>query len=227
MLSTIIVGVDGRDASDDAVALARALSRLDDADIVVVSVHPVTEPVDPKVRWDRVKFEADAVAALDRARALFGDAASVSYAAVPGASPAAALHRVAAERGAQLIVIGATHASRLGHLFGSDLVAKLMWEPLHPVAVAPRGYAAAELHELRRVGVAYDGGRETEAALRFAAALAGASEEHPTQIDAIYVDPRPNGLERRPSGEVVAETAERRPRSTRSCPTSSARCRPP
>lgn len=209
MLNTIIVGVDGRDASDDAVALARALSRLDDAEIAVISVYAATPSVDPKIRWEHVKYASDADAALDRVRGYFRDAANVTYDAVPGTSPAGGLQLAAADRAADLIVIGATHASRLGHAVGSDLLTKLMWEPRQPVAVAPRGYAADAPERVARIGVAYDGGQETEAALRFAAQMAGATEEHPGQVDAIYVDAHAPGLERRPSGEPVAATAAR------------------
>jgi nucleotide-binding universal stress UspA family protein len=81
------------------------------------------------------------------------------------------LHEVAEEEKSDLLVVGSTRHALLGRvLMGDDCRAALDGAPC-AVAVAPRGYEHAP-HSLQRVGVGYDGSRESEHALVIARDLA-------------------------------------------------------
>jgi nucleotide-binding universal stress UspA family protein len=87
-------------------------------------------------------------------------------------SPARALHRVAEEEHADLIVVGSTHHGRAGRVFaGDDAVGTLHASPV-PVAVAPHGMAARRWKPVQRIGVGYDGRPESRQAFDLALALA-------------------------------------------------------
>jgi nucleotide-binding universal stress UspA family protein len=89
--------------------------------------------------------------------------------AVPHADPPAeTLHAAARHEQADLIVIGTSGADH--HLRGDDAVATLHGAPC-AVLVAPHGYAEHP-HELRLIGVGYDGSRESQHALDLACRLA-------------------------------------------------------
>lgn len=205
MLKTILVGVDGRPGGDDALALARRLSQLDDAELIVTSARTTVggaglrpAPAD----------EAAARHAVARARSHAGDAGNITFADSEGPTPAAALIALAGARGADLIVVGASHHAPTGRVLGGSVLTDLLRGPV-PVAVAPCGYAQAEPHAWNAVAVAVDDSAASDAAVRFAAALTRVVEEPPGEIDLVAVDPRP-ALERLPDGTPAAAGDESR-----------------
>jgi nucleotide-binding universal stress UspA family protein len=93
-------------------------------------------------------------------------------------SPVSGLRRLAAEEGADVIVLGSTHRGPVGRVLPGSVGGRLLGRSPCPVAVAPRGYAnadalACEDPRPRVIGVGYDGSPEAEEALRVAAGLAG------------------------------------------------------
>jgi nucleotide-binding universal stress UspA family protein len=87
-------------------------------------------------------------------------------------SPARALHRVAEEEHADVIVVGSTHHGGVGRVFaGDDALGTLHGSPC-AVAVAPRGTASREWKAIERIGVGYDGGPEAGQAFALAIGLA-------------------------------------------------------
>ncbi|MBJ7522101.1 MAG: universal stress protein [Solirubrobacteraceae bacterium] len=200
MLDTIIVGVDGRPGGDDALALARRLSQLDDGTLAVTCATITADG--PGLRT----AEADINAArhgLTRARAHAGDAANISFAETSGPTPAAALMAFASDQGADIIVVGASHRSPVGRVLGGSVLTELLRGGV-PVAVAPRGFAHRPVRPWEHVAVAVDDSDASDAAVRFAAALAEVVEEPPGEVDLVAVDPRPP-LERRGDGAPVLE----------------------
>lgn len=152
----IVVGVDGREGGEDAIALARQLG----IDARLTLVTAVTAP--------RELLVPDAVA---------GYAGEVVPRAVLVKPPGPALHAVATEIGAGLIVIGSTRRGRLGRvMIGDDCRATLHGAPC-AVAIAPHGHAGRP-HEIRRILVGIDGGPESRAALATAVALATRTGAH-------------------------------------------------
>ena len=163
VLGTIVVGVDGREGGRDAIALAARLALLARGEVVAVRVVPAGSPP------DAAAAEAEAWGELidELAEARLGADVRV----VCAASPARGLHRIAEEERADAIVVGSTRQGRIGRvLAGDDVAATLRGAPC-AVAVAPRGFAAADGARIRRIGVGFDGGAEARQAFDLAAAL--------------------------------------------------------
>lgn len=136
--SVIVVGFDGSPASLRAGAYAAGVARREGARLVVV--HAVSPPVMamlvPDCPWPIEEAMADRTAALreqvDAAAAHVGILAE--FVAVRG-DPVAGLCRIAAERRADVVVVGASTgvAHRLAGSVGSRLVRSGRW----PVVVVP------------------------------------------------------------------------------------------
>ena len=84
-------------------------------------------------------------------------------------SPARALHTYAEARHADLVVVGSTHTGRLGRVLPGSTGEKLLHGSPCAVAVVPRGH---EDRPIQKIGVAYDGSDEANAALALAEQLA-------------------------------------------------------
>jgi nucleotide-binding universal stress UspA family protein len=171
MFNTIVVGVDGREGGRDALSLAARLAVLAGGELVAVRVLRFDDyasragaaPYSSLGEHDaKAQLEADLEQAGVTARArILGDT-----------SPARALHRVAEEEQADVIVVGSTHHGSVGRVFaGDDAVGTLHGAPC-AVAVAPRGLASREWQPFKRIAVGYDGGAEAGQAFALAIALA-------------------------------------------------------
>jgi nucleotide-binding universal stress UspA family protein len=186
MTPTIVVGYDGTDHGDDALALGRLLAGIAGAELVIACAYP-DDPLGESAAALEVArgMRDDAEGKLERARtwlARAGAAAGagaagdggVSLRAVAGASPAHVLHELAEASGALAIAVGASHHGRaLRLLTGSTPDAVLDHAPC-PVAVAPDGYrdAVRGAGGVRQMAVAYDGSPEARHALEVAASYA-------------------------------------------------------
>jgi nucleotide-binding universal stress UspA family protein len=190
MTPTIVVGYDGSDHADDALALGRLLARIAGAQLIVACAYP-HDPLGESAAGLEVADElrADAERTLDKARAWLAGAGAAEAGraadlrAVAGPSPSHVLHELAEQTGAEAIVVGATHhGKRLRLLTGSTPQAVLDHAPC-AVAVAPDGFrdaagatvgsaAGAGAAAPPRLAVAYDGSPEAEHTLAVAAAWA-------------------------------------------------------
>ena len=103
------------------------------------------------------------------ARDALPDRDRVMIRAIPSDSAARVLTEVAEAEQADLIVVGSSRRSELGRLLPGTTAERLLHDAPCPVAVAPRGYSGGDI---RRIGVAYDGSPEADAALRAAESLA-------------------------------------------------------
>ena len=99
------------------------------------------------------------------------DAGDVPRDPIADTSAAHALHTLADEHGASLVVVGSTHRGRLGRVMPGSTGERLLHGSPCPVAIVPQGYAAED-RPLRKIGVGYDGSGESEAALSTATELA-------------------------------------------------------
>lgn len=175
MTPTIVVGYDGSDHADDALALGGLLARTAGAALVVACAYP-HDPLGESAAGREVADElrADAERTLEKARARLGDGAA-DLRAVAGSSPSHVLHELAEQTGAEAIVVGATHhGKRLRLLSGSTPQAVLDHAPC-AVAVAPDGFrdaAAGDSGAPPRLAVAYDGSPEADHTVAVAAAWA-------------------------------------------------------
>jgi nucleotide-binding universal stress UspA family protein len=170
MFDTIVVGVDGRDRGRDALALAGRLAGL--AGGRLVAVHAI--------RFDLYVGRSEAprynsLAERDVERALRDDLAAAGLQAqirvVGESSPARALHRVAEELDADLIVVGSTHHGPIGRMLVGDDAGATVHGSSRPVAVAPAGTAGAGLVPVRRIGVGFEAGPDARRALAFAVSI--------------------------------------------------------
>lgn len=169
----ILVGIDGTDHADDAVHLARDLATATGARLVLVRAYPADagNTVTGSVEWNRM-LEADARRQLEAAADGIPDLPDAEQVTVPVRSGARALHDLAVERGASLVVVGSSHSGRLGRVLPGATAERLLHGSPCPVAVAPHGYAERPRHSFGEVGVAWDDRREADAALGLAQALA-------------------------------------------------------
>ncbi len=107
---------------------------------------------------------------------------------VSSTNVAVGLVAIAREVDADLIVVGTTDRSRLTRALLGNPTTKTMASADCVVAVAPQGYADGA-HEIRRIGVAYDGSAASESALALARQL---SAETHAEVSAFAVVPGPH-----------------------------------
>jgi nucleotide-binding universal stress UspA family protein len=90
-------------------------------------------------------------------------------------SPARALLGTAADAGAQLIVVGSSHAGYHGRLHPGSTAARLLHGAPVAVALAPQGHRLRPQLRHERISAAFDGSPGAHAALHTAALIAHAS----------------------------------------------------
>jgi len=187
-MSTILIGVDASERSEDAIALARTLAERSGARLLLAAAVPCPPValaesagtavlVQDVVDQTEERLEATAATLRDAGH----DVACVTRGFV---SPGQLLHTVAEDRAVDLIVVGSTHAGRMGRVLPGSTAERLLHGAPCPVAVAPAGYRDDERRPLRRIGVAFDGSAEAHAALRAGVALALRSG---AQLDVVCV----------------------------------------
>ena len=171
MFKTIVVGVDGRQGGRDALALAGRLALLNGGELIAVRVlpfdyyaaHAGSPPYASLAEHDAAREVGQELAAADL---------TATVRVVGDHSPARALHRIAEQTGADIIVVGSTHHSAIGRVFAGDDAAGTVHGAPCAVAIAPSGLADHEWPHVDRIGVGFDGGPEAEQALALAARLA-------------------------------------------------------
>jgi nucleotide-binding universal stress UspA family protein len=110
---------------------------------------------------------------LEHLRSGLDRAAEVKSVADP--SPAHALHDLAAEEDASLIVVGSTHTGRAGRVLPGSTAERLLHGSPCPVAVAPKGYTQRSGDQPGIIGCGFDGSQSAHHALRTAQRIAAAT----------------------------------------------------
>lgn len=167
MPPTIIIGYDGSDHAQDALALGDRLAGVTNASVILTSVlHD--DPLVGADEYERV-LRTDLMEALGMARDRMqhGD---VRLEVVAAPSAAHGLHQLAERTPADLIVVGSSHRGALGRILAGSVAERLLHGSPCAVAVAPAGYAPG--CDLATIGVAYDASSESRTALNEAVALA-------------------------------------------------------
>jgi nucleotide-binding universal stress UspA family protein len=169
MFDHLLVGVDGQQGGRDALALAKLLlparGRLTFANIYPPQAY-VRRGGGPA---DRARDGNDARAVLEAARE--GAGIEGEPWCIESSSVGAALHQLAEDVDADLLVVGSSRRGLVGRvMLGDDTCAALNGAPC-AVATAPAGYAE-QRHAIGRVGVGYSGSPESEHALGVARELA-------------------------------------------------------
>jgi nucleotide-binding universal stress UspA family protein len=158
MFSNLLVGVDGRPNSRDAIALARQLT---DPDGKLTLAFVRASELAGDIADSHTLLEAERAAADVEA----------DLASVDAVSPGRGLHQQAERQGADLLVVGSCSRAAFGRaMLGDDTRAALNGAPC-AVAIAALGFGERR-SPLASIGVAYNGSPESEAGLGLAHELA-------------------------------------------------------
>ncbi|MFL5846922.1 MAG: universal stress protein [Solirubrobacteraceae bacterium] len=167
MFKTVVVGLDGRSGGQDALALARALAS---ADTRIVAVHAYPYEIHP-TRGSVGGFANAMEEEAEKSLAAWVGDSGVERRVIADVSPARALHFVADDLAADLIVVCACHRTTAGRIFLGD-VARTTLDAAHCMtAVAPAGYRDGA-GRIERIGLGFNETPEAEAALLVAERLA-------------------------------------------------------
>ena len=168
-----ITGFDDRPSAQAAVEYARHLAAVTGAHVVAAHVfstpgYPYASPyvaggvpVIPEDLSEHARETAE--------RLLATLPGAVERLAIHGTSVPHELHELARDRGAALLVVGATHRGAVGRLLPGSIGERLLHGATCPVLVVPE-YDGSR--PIRRIGVAFDGRAESRRALDLAERLA-------------------------------------------------------
>ena len=167
----IAAAVDGRPEGRDAAALGAAIARAAGAELMLVAVHPSPPVVVPRqMGWTALHEQAGALL-----QGLRDELAPDARMAIEtDLYVTRGLRRVVRREHRDLLVVGSSQAASQGQVMIGTRTRRLIDGAECASAVAPRGLSA-NVPQLVRIGVGYDGGPESAEALRRAAALAAAA----------------------------------------------------
>jgi nucleotide-binding universal stress UspA family protein len=199
----ILVGIDGGPQQASALALGARLAK--GGDLLVATVYPAGRATAGLGEAYQKAAEDAGAKVLEAAGEQLG---SVRFEAraIAGLSAPRTLHRLAEEEHADLIVIGACHRGSAGRTLLGGTGERVVHGSPVPVVTAPRDYRG-DPSEWRHVGVAFDGGPESDAALAWAERLArdtGAELELLTVVETVPVAVYP-GIATAPSEALMNE----------------------
>jgi nucleotide-binding universal stress UspA family protein len=170
MYRNIVVGYDRSDQAEDALVLGKLLADASGASLTVGGVF-LTHTLLGK--WDGASQEAEEAYTRELGQA--ADSVGAEVLTIRSSSPARGLRDLAAETGAELVVVGSPRHSNTGHALAGTLGTKLLHGSPSSLSVAPLGYAGRAPAALTEIVVGYDGSQEAQIALRDATALARTS----------------------------------------------------
>jgi nucleotide-binding universal stress UspA family protein len=173
-VSTILIGVDATERSEDAMVFGRRIADAAGADVIVACAYPYSDvPSRASNRAFREALAEEARKTAQDKRELLGDErALIRVMANP--SPAHALHDLAEAERAALVIVGSTHTGRGGRVLPGSTGERLLHGTPCSVAVVPKDYRVHARESIRRIGVAYNASEEATAAVHAAADVAHA-----------------------------------------------------
>jgi nucleotide-binding universal stress UspA family protein len=173
MASRVVIGYDGSEASEDAVAFGLTWCRSTGDVPIVATVYPEEHPfgvgrVD--VEWATyVREQAEII--QDKARATVGDAAL--YRNVASTSAAHGLADLADDVEAAMVIVGTTtEETGLTRALLGTSTERLLHGATVPVTVVPPGWRQSAPDRISSIGVAYVDTRDGREALRRAVRVA-------------------------------------------------------
>lgn len=171
MFEKVMVGFDGSDRGLDALALGEILAAAD-GKLLVCCVHHF-KGLSARIDQSEPRpDEASAERAVLGARRLLRARRAVVPVIAAGADAAETLNANAADRHAELLVLGSSHRGALGRVLAGSVTEKVLHGAVCPVAVAPADFhRTRESARPRRIVLGYDVVEPPVAALKAAAAL--------------------------------------------------------
>lgn len=173
MLDKILVGYEGSDASEDALALARTFARIGGGSLTAARRYWQEPHHTGNGTSHPDGAHTDSERMIDDLSSRFGD--EIEFRSVAAPSAARALHELAEEIDADLIVVGPTNRGRIGQAVPGTTAERLLHGGPCAVAVPPLGYRHHAPGSLLRIGVAYCDSPEAEAAVHEALSIATAA----------------------------------------------------
>ncbi len=171
-MSTIVIGVDASERSEDAIVFGREMASAAGADVIVACAFPYSDYPSRAANLEyRHALAGDATRTAEAMRDRLGESARTVI--VANASPAHALHDIAEGEQAALVVVGSTHTGHAGRVLPGSTGERLFHGAPCSVAVVPKDYRLRG-GAIRRIGVAYNATVEASAAVHAAADLARA-----------------------------------------------------
>jgi nucleotide-binding universal stress UspA family protein len=167
-ISRIAVGIDGFPEGQDAAALGAAIARMTGAEVMLVAVH--SAPLFPVPEWNWRSLRKEAERTLGDVRRAFAPGARTV--AETDLSIPRALQRVVRRAHSDLLVLGSSRQAPDGRVRIGKRTRQLLCHFECPLAIAPRGMHSEPDIQIKRIGVGYDGGPESEAALELAGSMA-------------------------------------------------------
>ncbi len=176
-MSTIVIGVDASDRSEDAIAFGSHIAGVTESHAIVACAFPYSDT--PSRAANSTYREVLRDEALETAHAMRDRLVGVpdgrtAVRIMANPSPAHALHDIASAERAMLLVVGSTHTGRNGRVLPGSTGERLLHGSPCAVAIVPHGYRTHADAPIRRIGVAYNGSAEAKAAAGAAAELARA-----------------------------------------------------
>jgi nucleotide-binding universal stress UspA family protein len=171
-LRKILIGIDGSDRSEDAVAFGRALAVAAGAPVILATVRPPQPLMGRHGVQARNTVSQDAESAVTRLAASLNDIGDVTVRSVVDRSPAQALQEIARHEDAGLVVVGSSHTGRLGRVLPGSTAERLLHNAPCAVVVVPLGYRTRGTSPPSVVGCAYVPTQDGEASLGAAEELA-------------------------------------------------------
>jgi len=169
VIERIAVGIDGFDEGRDAAVLGAMIARAIGAELLLVAVHPNPLIVLPQeLGWTGLHKRAEA--SLRETRDAIAPSARIAV--ETDWSVPRALDRVVEREQRDLLVLGSSRSGPDGRVRIGGRTRQLLYHGACALAVAPRGLGARPARELTRLGVGYDGGSESDAALAVAGSIA-------------------------------------------------------
>jgi nucleotide-binding universal stress UspA family protein len=176
MSGQIVVGYDGSDCGDDALALGALVARAVGEPLLVVTIYPEEAPIGVgRVDAEWVAFMRDQAREINASarRFLEGRGVSAEYRVVGAGSASQGLDAVAEAEGAAMIVVGSNRHCARRRISPGSTGERLLHGGGCPIAVAPRGMRERPVERtVQRIGVAYIDTPEAREALRVASDLA-------------------------------------------------------
>ena len=159
MFDNVIVGVGEHESWHDAIALAKQLVSTDGRlTLANIYVFPAEPRLSAGYSSQEEAMERDRAAELLRhARAEVGRPAAARWRGAP--SVGRGLHEVAAQLGADVLVVGMSRKGAVGRILRGDNARSSLKGAPCAVAMAPAGYARRAC-AIEKVGVCYDGSAE-------------------------------------------------------------------
>ncbi|HKJ35883.1 MAG TPA: universal stress protein [Solirubrobacterales bacterium] len=166
----ILIGCDGSERSEDALALGAVLAQTLEAAPIAASIVPYSSYVLSSERADEVVERVSAPFLAMARKHLSGH--EFETRAILNESAATGLHDLAESENAVLIVVGSSHRGAVGRVLLGSVGASLLTGAPCGVAIAPRGYAQRDAHSISDLVLGFDGSEEARGALEVAVALA-------------------------------------------------------